>query len=186
MKNKAYRFLISPVILPVILLVIAISIAACTSQEPEKNISKKPEKFISKELEIDVSGGKVLTYTDSHGGCLGDGQTFVALEYSDDKILNQIKEKSEWKAFPLDYTVKALVYGISDGKSCIGPYIYVEKGEEKGKALVPDIQNGYYLLIDRQEEAYKEKDILHRYSFNFSLGIFDSDSNTLYFCALDT
>lgn len=29
-------------------------------------------------------------------------------------------------------------------------------------------------------------DILHRSSFNFDLGLYDTDTNTLYFCKLDT
>ena len=50
--------------------------------------------------------------------------------------------------------------------------------------LVPDIQNGYYRLIDRHSD--RETDILDRYSFNFTVGLYDTDNNTLYFCELDT
>ena len=64
----------------------------------------------------------------------------------------------------------------ADSKKSIGPYL--------GDIELPEIQNGYYRLIDRQEE--KGTDILERASFNFTLGIYDMDTKTLYFCEVDT
>ena len=48
--------------------------------------------------------------------------------------------------------------------------------------------NGYYRLIDRQIKMGEASgaDILHRNSFNFDLGLYDADTNTLYFCRMDT
>lgn len=142
------------------------------------------QKTISKELGIDVSSGNELSYSDDHGGFHGDGTTFVSLRFSDEKVLEQIKENTNWKAFPLDDTVRALVYGVSDETSSIGPFLT----DNEGGPLVPDIQNGYYILIDRQVEGEQATgaDILHRNSFNFTLGIYDVDTNILYFCELDT
>ena len=60
----------------------------------------------------------------------------------------------------LDDTVQKLVYGSSDGTTQIGPML----NDNEGNPIVPEIQNGYYLLIDRQNDA--ETDILDRYSFN--------------------
>ena len=53
-----------------------------------------------------------------------------------------------------------------------------------GNPLVREIQNGYYILIDRQED--QETDILDRPSFNVTVGLYDTDTNTLYCCTLDT
>lgn len=141
------------------------------------------QKTISKELGIDVSSGNKLSYSDDHGGFHGDGTTFASLSFSDEKVLEQIKKNTNWKAFPLDDTVRTLIYGVSDETSSIGPYLT----DNKGYPLVPDIQNGYYILIDRQvEEQATGADILHRSSFNFTLGIYDVDTHILYFCELDT
>ena len=94
--------------------------------------------------------------------------------------LDEIKENTEWKPFPLDETVQALVYGVKDETSSIGPFI----NDGNGNPLVREIQNGYYILIDRQED--QETDILDRPSFNVTVGLYDTDTNTLYCCTLDT
>lgn len=130
-------------------------------------------------LGLDISAGEEISNYDTHSGN-GDGTTCIAYSFSDDTLLEEIKSSSEWKEFPLDNTVQALVYGVSDETSTKGPFL-TNKDENP---LVPEIQNGYYLLIDRQGE--NEKDILDRYSFNFTLGLYDTDTNTLYFCKLDT
>lgn len=166
--RKKYFIVIAMVILTFVL-------TACDSNGYQKTISK--------ELEIDVSSGNELSYSDDHGGFHGDGTTFVSLSFSDEKVLEQIKENTNWKAFPLDDTVRTLAYGVSDETSSIGPFLT----DNEGVPLVPDIQNGYYILIDRQVEGEQAAgaDILHRNSFNFTLGIYDVDTNILYFCELD-
>lgn len=124
---------------------------------------------ISQELGIDVSGGTMVSSYDTHGGWLGDGTSFFAIQFENGAVLEEIKISLEWSEFPLDATVQALVSMLNDNE---------------GHPIVPEIQNGYYLLIDRQNDA--TEDILHRYSFNFTLGLYDTDTNTLYFCKLDT
>ncbi|HIX15247.1 MAG TPA: hypothetical protein H9740_05915 [Candidatus Hungatella pullicola] len=54
--------------------------------------------------------------------------------------------------------------------------------------MIPDIELGSYRLIDRQAEEgiAAGADILHRSSFNFTLGIYDTDAERLYFCEMDT
>ena len=50
---------------------------------------------------------------------------------------------------------------------------------------MPEIREGYYRLIDRHAEA-GESDILERSSFNFTLALYDTGADTLYFFELDT
>ena len=140
------------------------------------------QKIVSTELGIDVSGGTELFAEDTHGGFLGDGRTFIALQFDDPSVLDAVKQNSDWKQFPLDETTQTLVYGINsaDEEGQNGPFL----SDEQGNALVPDIQNGYYILIDRHTET--ELDILERFSFNFTVGLYDTDHNILYFGALDT
>lgn len=151
-------------------------LTACGSQEPQN--------IISNELGIDVSSGDEIFAFDDHGGFHGDGTTYTVLSFSDDKVLEQIKESTQWKEFPLDETVRTLVYGISDGTSSDGPFLI----DSEGNAFIPEIHEGYYILIDRQAEQGEAAgvDILHRNSFNFTLGLYDVDTNNLYFCELDT
>lgn len=92
--------------------------------------------------------------------------------------------------FPFDEAVQTLVYGAADENGQIGPYLTKdsERDELLTELLVPEIRNGYYLLVDRQAEPGMATgaDILHRGSFNFTLGLYDTDTDTLYFCKLDT
>lgn len=137
---------------------------------------------ISKSIGIDISHGQKISNYDTHSGN-GDGTSCVAFRFDDDEILEQIRENNTWNMFPLSDTVTTLVYGISDQTSRIGPFL----SDQNGKALVPMIKNGYYLLIDRQaKEDELQPDILHRASFNLTLTLYDTDTKTLYVCKLDT
>lgn len=155
---------------------LAVLFTACSSGEPQKTISK--------ELGTDVSQGRVVSEFNSRGGFHGDGKTCVALQFSDTGVLEEIKESSRWQALPFEKAIQGLVYGITEGTSQIGPFL----ADEEGKPLVPELREGYYLLIDEQAEPGKATgaDILHRASFNFTLGLYDTATNTLYYCRLDT
>lgn len=148
------------------------SLTACGSSSTQDTVSAV--------LGIDVSGGEELSASDTYGGFHGDGVSSVALSFSDSSVLDEIEGNAEWKPFPLDETVQALVYGLKDETSSIGPFI----NDGNGNPLVREIQNGYYILIDRQED--QERNILDRPSFNVTVGLYDTDTNTLYCCTLDT
>ena len=160
--------------------VLALSLTACGGQEPQASISEA--------LDLDVAAGETCSYTDSHGGFHGDGTTCAVLRFPNDRVMTQIQEDPRWSPFPLDETVRALVYGLSwerDREAFhVGPYLT----DEEGETLVLDIQNGYYRLMDRHAErdAPGDPGILGRASFNFTLGIYDADEDLLYFCQMDT
>ena len=145
--------------------------------------TKTTQDIVSKALSLDISSGRQVSNYDTHSGN-GDGTSCMIVSFNYNTVLTKIQESTEWKELPLDETVQALVYGIEEGTVKNGLYLT----DEDGNPLVPEIQNGYYLLIDRQVEKDKamEADILHRGSFNFDLGVYDADTNTLYFCQLDT
>ena len=154
-------------------------LTACASKSSQDNVSKT--------LDLDVSGGSEISYLDTHSGN-GDGISCIILSFQDDAVLEQIKESDDWSSLPLDQTTQALVYGISEETDQvsyqIGPYLT----DSEGNPLVPEVENGYYFLLDRQaEEGHATgADILNRGSFNFTFGLYDTDTNTLYFCELDT
>ena len=114
----------------------------------------------------------------------------MILQFEDGAIEEQIKESRDWKAFPLEEMVQALVYGVTrtneddSATESIGPYLT----DEEGEPLVPEIEEGYYRLIDRQAEEGKATgaDILHRACLNFTVGLYDTEKGILYFCELDT
>ena len=141
-------------------------------------------------LGLDLSGCEVVSSWDDHGGFHGDGTTLIELECSGGGVLDQIREDSNWKALPLDRTAQALVYGVREESGTeetgimvyqTGPYLT----DEEGDLLVPEIREGWYRLIDRHAEA-GETDLLDRSSLNFTLALYDTDTDTLYYFEMDT
>jgi hypothetical protein len=54
---------------------------------------------------------------------------------------------------------------------------------------IPQIKNGYWFFSDRHNKSTspeKDVDLFERRSFNFTLAIYDIDTNTLYYFELDT
>ena len=158
-----------------IVLVFVFSLAACGSQEPQE--------IVSEALGVNASTGSTMSSMDTHSGN-GDGISCIVLHFDGNEMIKQIEADDAWQPFPLDETVQTLVYGVSDAESSIGPFLT----DEDGKALVPEIKNGYYRLIDRQveQDTATGADILNRASFNFTVGLYDTDTNMLYCCELDT
>ena len=134
-------------------------------------------------LGINISGGTIITETDSHGGFHGDGITFLEIAFEDDTCLSQIKGNTSWKQLPVSYPVDALLYGTQNGSSSIGPYV-----TESGKKLFPKAETGYYYFKDRHTGAGGQgsKDVVNRNSFNFTVALYDEDTRTLYYCEFDT
>lgn len=141
--------------------------------------SSSPQDTVSKGLELDVSEGREVSVYDTHSGN-GDGTSCIVLQFEDTTVLEAIEANTDWGAFPLDETVQTLVYGTETENGKMGPFLE----DRDGNPLVPNIQNGYYRLIDRHTD--KGTELLERHSFNFTVGLYDTDSNTLYYCELDT
>ena len=57
--------------------------------------------------------------------------------------------------------------------------------DDDNDPLIPEIRAGFYRLIDRHAQA-GETDLLSRASLNFTLALYDTNTNTLYFCEMDT
>ena len=132
------------------------TLTACGSEDPAEEISRA--------LHIDVSAGEEISSSDTHGGFHGDGISCV----------------------PLDETAQALAYGVTreDGGEVFsaGPYLT----DDSGDPLLPGIANGFYRLIDRHSDAGDGQNLLERASLNVTLAVYDADSDTLYFCEMDT
>lgn len=149
--------------------------------------AKTPQDLASEALSLDLSAGSEVSSYDTHSGN-GDGTSYMVLSFQDDAVLEQIQASDAWHPLPVDQTTQALVYGLSGetGETSwqIGPYLT----DDSGNPLVPEVQNGYYVLLDRQAEDGKTpgSDILDRGSFNFTFGLYDTDTDTLYCCELDT
>lgn len=142
--------------------------------------AKSEEKTVAKGLGLDVAGASVVFSYDSHGGFHGDGTTCIALSFPDGRLKDRLTADAGWQSLPADETVQALVWGTQDDAASVGPYLTTGDGEP----LVPAVEAGYYRLIDRHSD--QPAPLLERGSFNFTLGVYDSDARILYYCELDT
>ncbi len=126
-------------------------------------------------LNIDVFQSAELCSYDSHGGFHGDGVLCYGLQFPDHGAVKEIEENPHWKPLPLEREMEQLLYGMKD--------------DTQENTLLPAISNGYYFFYDRHAESkdpYDDTDVFQRHSFNMTVAIYDTDSDTLYYIELDT
>ena len=134
----------------------------------------------SRTLGVNLTDGHTVEEEDTHGGFLGDGTGCIALSFPDGRLEEQLAADPAWHSLPADETVQTLVWGTQDEGASISPCLT----DSEGAPLVPAVQAGYYRLIDRHSDT--QTPILERGSFNFTVGVYDSDARILYYCELDT
>ena len=124
------------------------------------------------ECETDLHGGVIEAESDSHGGFHNDGCLQLIIQYDESFDTNDMESNPHWHTLPLAGSLRTFVYQPYDEKLSI-----------------PEIKNGYYYFRDRHSESsdpYDDGELLDRYSFNFTLAIFDCDTKKLYFIKYDT
>lgn len=115
----------------------------------------------------------VVEELDTHSGFFGDGYYYLILDCSDNKneALNKVKD---WKKLPLSENLEHIMYG---------GYGLAEK------ARIPQTENGCYIFEDRSSESTDsadDTDLFNRHSFNFSIAVYDCDTDKLYYFEYDT
>ena len=139
--------------------------------------------FLSSKLNnLDITNGEILCFKDTHGGFLGDGECYAEVKFSDNSVSDKIK--NEWQKLPLTNNLNTVIYG-GEVETEFGPGTVLSFADDK----IPTIKNGYYYFEDRHSDSKNKKDdtdIFIRYSYNFTVAIYDLDTHTLYFYALDT
>lgn len=123
----------------------------------------------------------VVEELDTHGGFLGDGSYYLILDCSDnkDKALEKLKD---WNKLPLSENLKLIMYG--------GEKNGVKYGYDLAEdAHMPVIDNGYYMFEDRHSESKDSKDdteLFDRHSYDFSIAVYDCDTDRMYYFEFDT
>lgn len=137
-------------------------------------------RYLLNELGIVRDEYAVLYESDSHGGFHGDGMYSVALDCSDH--MEEIQRLSAgWRELPLPENLELMLYGGERG----GVSYEYRLAEE---AHFERVENGCFIFNNQHSRAAHswDDDIFGKYSFNFSIGIFDRDTNILYFLQYDT
>lgn len=68
------------------------------------------QEKISDKLGIDVSGGTEISQNDTHGGFHGDGMYFASISFSDNTVLKQISENSNYLILHLRYMISIQIF----------------------------------------------------------------------------
>ena len=136
----------------------------------------KAEKRIRKGagLGLDLTGCRIETEKDTHGGFLGDGEYLLVLDCSgnEERILAQT---GAWADLPLSGNIREVLYqwGIAE------------------KNGIPQISSGKWCFYDRfaDETAFdrtSDERLLSRPAENFSLLLYDAERSRLYYFEMDT
>ncbi len=167
--------------MPYILLSLLLLLSGCAIQDGTPTQIARSETLL--EIGIpDWTDAEILVWEDTHGGFHGDGTLYAVIRFPDDRVEATLAQ--EWAALPMSDTLNWLVYGGTNEEGIGRTALRRESGED----AFPRVTRGYTLLIDRQArgEPVDEKAMLKRPSLNFSLALYDADTRTLYFYALDT
>ena len=123
----------------------------------------------------------IVEEEDTHGGFLGDGYYYLILDCS----ANAAKARSiveDWTPLPLSLNLELIMYGGDIGGVSYDYHLAEE-------AHWPRVEHGVYKFYDRSDEAADRSDdseLFRRFSFNFSIAMYDLDNDMLYYCRLDT
>lgn len=161
-KNPVKKRILIIILLFIILAAAALSVSGKTSRV----------KYFSKKSGVDFSGGKVLEQRDTHGGFLGDGDTFIKIKFKDDSLASVLEAADHWHKLPLSE-------GLNNFVDRLGFQVFD----------IPEIKSGYYWFYDNHSQSsdcYDDTDLMKRVSWNFSFAIYDQEERVLYLCKFDT
>lgn len=135
------------------------------------------------EMGVDIRQGEVTEERETHGGFHGDGYTWLQAAYppeTGDALTEGFHDGGVWKRLPLPKELETAAYGSAERE----PLTALADG-----AAIPPVESGYYWFRDRHSESKDPADpaeLFDRYSYNFDLAVYDTDTDILYYFALDT
>lgn len=150
--------------------------------------------YMHGDLRLNSAYGEVIDYYDSHGGFHGDGKTFIEIHDDNHQIAAEIAQRDDWSPMPVSRDVRILVYGIVERGEDIVTHYGPTITNQNREPWIPEVEHGFWILVDRQQETLQrnrpEPDqppgIHNRYSYNLTIGIYDTDHSILYILVLDT
>ena len=137
---------------------------------------------LRRELGVDVSKGTVLVGEDDHNGAGSSGTAFTAAAFDPGAagaLTKKLASDGRWNELPLTDTLSRAVYGDAEHEPL------TTMGGEKA---IPEVKNGYYRFIDRYKGAQDASDdsfLFTRTDYNFTIALYDTDANVLYYYKLD-
>ena len=154
-----------------VLFIVCVTLSSCAT------FINQPRKYFG----FDLTSFTVIEENDTHGGFHGDGYYYFTLDCSSNTY-HAYELIQNWNDLPLSENLYLVMYG--------GEKDEVNYGHNfADKAHWPTVTNGVYKFVDRHSEATNESDdtdLLTRFSYNFSVAVYDFDTNRLYYFEVDT
>lgn len=144
-----------------------ILLAVLTACGGDGNLREGRElRQMSRALGLDLSAGVLARYEDSHGGFLGDGLTAAEVEIGG--LDGRLGDLPGWRPLPLS-----------------------ENGAEALELVggPEGVEEGFYYLYDRHSQSqdpFDDSDLHQRFSWNFTIAVYDSRNERLYYYEFDT
>ena len=132
--------------------------------------------YLHRELGIARDEYTVLHEQDDHGGFHGDGMYFVVLDCSG-KTEEMQKLTEDWRELPLPSNLHEKLYG--------GKFWDADPVEN---GLIEVANDGCYYFNNRHDDARHSWDteIEGKFSYNFSIAVFNRENDTLCLMCVDT
>ena len=147
---------------------------------------------ISRVLSVDCSKARLMDKYDSHGGFHGDGTSFYEFSFAGDSPLESIGKSDKWKPLPPSDNVRDILWGLGNpgDDDYSGPPLLTKDGYYD-QPLFPMVENGFYFCRDRHSQATDPYDDTHvldesRFSYNFTVAVYDKDTDHLFYAEFDT
>lgn len=160
--------------------------------------SENPLSDVEKATGLDIGNASVIESTDSHDNFLGDGILFISADCSTSPLTDQIKSatnnNSGWRELPLTDMLARYMTGYTDSNGqTYRPSFSIDN---TGEPMFPDTENGYWFFLDRSSNGSSDlgsgdgssdaEGINAAYGYNFTVAMYDTDNDMLYYCEIDT
>ena len=139
-------------------------------------------KEIGKTLGLDLTGCKVNVIKNTRYSITQPQEYAVSIELTDAHQEILAAEHPDWNNFPLPKPISTVLYGNSGSK---GPYFT----DNVGNVQIPDISAGKFYFLNREGTdliPYSWINLLADYEMHFTMALWDSETNILYFFTKDT
>lgn len=173
------RKAISVTVILLLSLVLLFALIRCSGDD--SSAGNEMYHHICEEIGISLPKDVAIKYEDSHGGFHGDGvllAVVTATNEEDKSELKTILTHVGWRS-ELPEEMYAAFFG---GVETIEGVEYPTAGYVHDLELdIPNVKNACFYYKDRYFEQYGEQCTFAPYTQNFTLAVFDLDTNILYF-----